>query len=164
MAVFGIVMMLKPVVPLSPVTVKDTVVELEDRVVNIVTLEIWDIVTFPLIARSTVLPLSVFALTVVSNGVEEGDGVAVGVGVLVGFDVGVVVEVGVGLGVDIEVGSGVGEAVGVGEGVGEAVGVGEGVGEAVGVGEGVGEAVGVGEGVGEREFTVRVAALLVTVL
>ena len=60
-AVFGIVMLLKPVVPFSPVTVKDTVVELADWFVAIVTLDIWELVTFPLIARSTVAPLSVFA-------------------------------------------------------------------------------------------------------
>ena len=36
---------------------------------------------FPLIARLTVAPLSVLAFTVVSNGVGEGDGFAVGVGV-----------------------------------------------------------------------------------
>jgi hypothetical protein len=149
-------MMLKPVVPLSPVTVKDTVVELEDRVVNTATLENWALVTFPLIARSTVAPLSVLAFTVVSNGVGEGDGFGVGVGIIVGFGV----DIGTDVGVVVEVGDG--EGVGVGDGEGVGVGDGEGVG--VGDGEGVGVGDGEGVGVGEREFTVRFAALLVTAL
>ena len=53
--------------------------------------------TFPLIARSTVAPLSVLAFTVVSNGVGEGDGFGwiVGFGVEITMLVGMVVEVGV---------------------------------------------------------------------
>jgi hypothetical protein len=38
-ALFGMVTLLKPVVPLSPVTVKDTVVDVADWFVAIVTLE-----------------------------------------------------------------------------------------------------------------------------
>ena len=70
-----------PVVPLSPVTVKDTVVVEADWFVAIVTLDIWELVMFPLIARSTVAPLAVVAGTVVADGVGEGDGVGVGVDV-----------------------------------------------------------------------------------
>ena len=51
-----------------------------DWFVAIVTLDIWELVMFPLIARSTVVPLPVVAGTVVADGVGEGDGV-VGVGV-----------------------------------------------------------------------------------
>ena len=50
-AVFGIVILLKPIVSLSPVTVKDIIVEFADWFVDIVTLDIWKLVTFPLIAR-----------------------------------------------------------------------------------------------------------------
>jgi hypothetical protein len=127
MAFLGIVTLLKPVVPLWPVTVIESVVELVDWFVVIVTLDIWELVIFPRIARLTVAPLSVLAFTVVSNGVGEGDGFAVGVGVAFG----VLVDVGV----DVGVGSSVGEDVGVGEGV--VVDVGVGMGEDVGVGESV---------------------------
>jgi len=89
----GIVTLPKPVVPLSPVTVKDTVVDVADWFVAIVTLDIWELVTFPLIARSTVAPLSVVAAMVVGDGVGAGEGV--GVGVEVGAGVGVGVGVGV---------------------------------------------------------------------
>lgn len=82
-------------VPLSPVTVKDTVVDVADWFVAIVTLDIWRLVTFPLIARVTVAPLSVVAVTFVADGVGVGDGFGVGVGVGLG------VGVGVGLGVAV---------------------------------------------------------------
>jgi hypothetical protein len=111
MAVFGIVMLLKPVVPLWPITVIAKVVELAAWLVVRVTLDIWALVTFPLIARLTVAPLSVLAFTVVSNGVGEGDGFAVGVGVDV--------RIGVGGGSDVLEGGAVGLVVGVGAGVGE---------------------------------------------
>ena len=86
-------MLPKPVVPLSPVTVKDTVVVLADWFVVIVTLDICELVMFPLIERSTVAPLSVVAGTVVADGVGVGEvvvgvGVAVGMGVEDGDDVG----------------------------------------------------------------------------
>ena len=71
------VMLLKPVVPLSPVTVKDTVVDVADWFVAIVTLDICELVMFPLIVRSTVAPLAVVAGTVVTDGVGEGDGTGV---------------------------------------------------------------------------------------
>lgn len=75
-ALIGIVMLPKPMVPLSPVTVKDTVVELLGWFVVIVTLDIWALVMFPLIARSIVEPLSVVAGKVVDDigGVDEGVG------------------------------------------------------------------------------------------
>ena len=44
-------MLLKPVVPLSPVTVKDTVVVLTDWLVVISTLDICGLVMFPLIVK-----------------------------------------------------------------------------------------------------------------
>ena len=65
-------------VPLSPVTVKDTVVDVADWFVAIVTLDICALVTFPQIARSTVAPLSVVAGTVVAEGVADGVGVGDG--------------------------------------------------------------------------------------
>jgi hypothetical protein len=79
--------------------VKDTVVDAADWFVAIVTLDIWELVTFPLIARSTVAPLPVVADTVVADGVGEGDGVGVGVGAEVGAAVGE----GDGVGVGVEV-------------------------------------------------------------
>jgi len=88
-------MLLKPAVPLSPVTVKDTLVVLEDWFVTIVTLDICELVMFPEIVSSTVAPVSVVASTVVADevGVVVGVGTAVGVGVGVGVgdgdDVGV---------------------------------------------------------------------------
>jgi hypothetical protein len=110
--VFGIVITQKPVVPLSPVNVKDTVVNTADWFVCIVTLEIWRPVKFPLFIRVTVVPLSVVTVIFVTNGVTEGEGVEVevGVGVELGADVDVGVEG------DVEVGSGVSNGVGVGEG------------------------------------------------
>ena len=75
------VILLKPVVPLSPVTVKDTVVDAADWFVAIVTLDIWLLVMFPLIARSTIEPLSVVAGTVVADDVSAGVEAEVGVGV-----------------------------------------------------------------------------------
>jgi hypothetical protein len=120
-------------VPLSPVTVKDTVVEIADWLVDIVALDNWRLVTFPLSARSTIEPLSVVAFIVVFNGVGEGDGLDVGVGVGVGVAFGVLVGVGFDVGVDV----GVGVEVGVGSGVGEGVGVGVGVEVGVGVGASV---------------------------
>ena len=92
---FGIVRLLKPVVPSCPVKVKVTVINWEDWFVVIVTLDIWELVIFPLIAKLTVAPLSVLAFTVVSNGVEEGDGFAVELGVTCG----VPVDLGVGVGI-----------------------------------------------------------------
>jgi len=87
-------MLLKPVVPLSPATMKDTVVVVTDGFVAMVTSDICELVMFPLIARSTITPLSVVALTIVAEGVAVGDGFA-----------------GVGVGVDINVGVGVGAGV-----------------------------------------------------
>jgi hypothetical protein len=93
--------LLKPVLPLSPVTVKDTVVDVADWFVAIVTLDTWELVTFPQIARSTIAPLSVVAGTVVAVGVGAGVGVAVGEGEGDGVGVAVGVAVGVGVGVGV---------------------------------------------------------------
>ncbi len=105
--VFDMVMLLYPVVLFSPVTVKDTVVA-EDWFVAMVTLDICELVMFPVIVRSIVVPLSVIAFTVASYGVGEGVGVGVGVwfGVLVGFGVDIGFGVGVGGGVISGVGGG----------------------------------------------------------
>jgi hypothetical protein len=87
------VTLLKPVVPFSPVTVKETVIVVADWFVAIVTLDIWELVMFPLIVRYTVAPLSVFAGTVVADDVGVGEVVVVGVEVAVGLGVGVVARV-----------------------------------------------------------------------
>jgi hypothetical protein len=121
--------LLKPVVPLSPVTIMDIVVELVEWFVVIVALDIWVLVMFPLIARLTVATLSILAFTNVSSGVGEGDGFAVGVGVAFG----VLVVVGVEVGLGSDVGKGVGVVVGSDVGVGAGEGVGEGTGVEVGV-------------------------------
>ncbi|MGA2681194.1 MAG: hypothetical protein ABSF44_05270 [Candidatus Bathyarchaeia archaeon] len=67
-----------------------------------VTSDICELVMFPLIARSTITPSSVVALTSGAEGVAVGNafaGVGVGVGVGVGINVGVGVGAGVGVGV-----------------------------------------------------------------
>jgi hypothetical protein len=115
MAVFGIVMLLKPVVAFGPVIVKDTVVVVAGWFDVIVALDICELVMFPLIASSTVAPLSIVAGTVVANGVGVGDGVGDGVGV------GVAVGLGVGVGAGVGVVVGEGDGVGVGANVAERV-------------------------------------------
>jgi len=110
---FGIVMLLKPVAPVGPVIVKDTVVVALGWYDVIMTLDIWELVTFPLIARSTDAPLSIVACTVVAEGVEVGDGAAVGVAVVSGVCVGVGVDIVVGVGVDVGVEVGVSVGAGV---------------------------------------------------
>ena len=91
-AVFGIVILPKPTVPFGPVIVKDTVVVAVVWFVVIAALDICELVIFPLIASSTVTPLSVLAGTAVGNGVGEGFGV--GDGVSVGASLGLGVWVG----------------------------------------------------------------------
>ena len=91
----GMVMLLKPVVPLSPVTVKDTVIVEVAGFVRIVTLDICELVMFPVSKRSTIAPLAVVAGTAADDEVGVGDVVGVGV------DVGKVVGVGVGDGEDV---------------------------------------------------------------
>ncbi len=105
MAVFGIVMLQKPVVEVGPVIVKDILVVLAVWFDVIVALDICELVMFPLISMLIVDPFSVVAGRVVINGVGVGDGV--GDGVRVGFGVGEGVEVGSGLGVSLGVGVGV---------------------------------------------------------
>lgn len=83
-------MLLNPVVPLTPVTVKETVVVVADWFVAIAMLVICELVMFPLIPISTFAPLDVVAVT---YSVGVGVGVVLGLGVAVGVDV--VVEVGV---------------------------------------------------------------------
>jgi len=122
MAVFGIVMLPRPVVPFGSVIAKDTVVVLVGWYDVILTFDICELVTFPPIVRSTVVPLPVVAGTLVANGVGVGDGV--GPGVVVGLGVGVLV------GLDVEVGSEEGVAVGEGDGVGDSANVAEKVFEA----------------------------------
>ena len=109
MAVFGIVMLQKPVVEFGPVIVKDNAVVLAVWFDVIVVLYICELVMFPLIARLIVAPLSVVAGVVVIDGVGVGVGVGDGVGDGdgVGFGVGDGVEVISGLGVTLGVGVGV---------------------------------------------------------
>jgi hypothetical protein len=151
-ASFGIVMFPKPVVPLGPVIVKATVVVVLERYDVIEALNICELVTFPLITRSTVSPLFVVDTTVVTDGVGVGDGFASGVSVTVEVPVGVAggveVEVGFGVPVAVAVSVGVGLGVGVEVDVGFGVGLGEGLGEGEGDGDGLGEGEGEGEGVG----------------
>ena len=85
-------MLPKPTVPLDPVTVKDTAVVLA-WFVAIVASDICELVMFPLSEKSTVAPLLVVAVTVVTDEVGVGDGVEVGV--VLGSSVGVDVDVGV---------------------------------------------------------------------
>ena len=85
-------MLLKPVVSLFPVTVKDTVVIIADGFIAIVTLDIWELVMFPLMVRSIISPLAVVVGTVVVDEVGVDDGVSVEVGVTVGIGVGVGVD------------------------------------------------------------------------
>ena len=76
-------MLLKPRLPLSPVTVKNNPVVVA-LLAAIVTLDICELVMFPLRVRLTVFPLSVAAGTVEFGcvpGVGVGDEVGVGVGV-----------------------------------------------------------------------------------
>lgn len=88
----------KPVEPLSPVRMKDTVVVRADWFVAILTLDICELVMFPLISRSTVTPLLVVAGTVV---VGEGAGVGAGFAVAVCECAGDAVEAGVGFGAKV---------------------------------------------------------------
>ena len=136
----GIVIMPNPEVPSSPVIVKATCVDAADWFVVILRWDICELVMFPLISRSTVVPLSVVAGTVVKGvGFGVGVGVTVGVGVGVGVGEAVGVGVGVGGGVGVETGSGVGEVSGdEGAGVGDGSIVGVGVSVGVGVDEGSG--------------------------
>jgi hypothetical protein len=128
-------------VPFSPVKVKATDVDEADGLLVIVMLDIWELVMFPLTAKTTVSPLSVVAVTFVAERVETGEVVLVGVGVGLGNGKGVAEVVGVRVEINVEVGEGVGAIVDVGFGVAVKVGAVERVG--VGVGEGVGEAEGV---------------------
>jgi hypothetical protein len=73
--------------PLSPVTVKDNVATEVDWLVTIVTLDICELVMFPLSARSTVAPPSVVAATVIIDDTCEDGGTGDGIGVGVGFTV-----------------------------------------------------------------------------
>src|SRR5664280_1221583 len=91
-------MLPKPVVPLGPVIVKATVVVVVGIYDMIEALVICELVTFPLITRSTISPLFVVDTTVLTDVVGVGDGFANGVGVTV--------EVPVGVPADVEVGSG----------------------------------------------------------
>ena len=93
-------MLPKPTVPLGPDITKDTVAVVSAWFVVIVAFDICELVMFPLSARSTVAPLLVVAVTVVTEGVGVGDGVVAGVVVGLGVVAGVVV----GLGVEVDVG------------------------------------------------------------
>ena len=120
-------MLPKPVVPLAPVTVKDSVVEEVALSVAIVMLDICELVILPVILRLTVEPLDVFAWTVVGTGVGVGVGAVVGFGVTTGCAVGTGVITGTAVGIAVGIGVGVAVGIGVGVAVGAGVGVGVGV-------------------------------------
>ena len=84
-------MLLKPVVPVSPVRVNDIVVSPEDWLVVIVALVICEAVMFPLMGRLVVVLLMVACMV-------AGFRVGVGVGFVVGVWVGLGEGVGVGIG------------------------------------------------------------------
>ena len=98
--------MLKPVVPLSPLSVKEMVVDEVDQSVASAKSDICEMDTFPPMARSTVAPLSVVTCTVVI-GVGLGGEVVIGVGLTVGIGVGVAIDIGDGVSVVEGVGVGV---------------------------------------------------------
>ena len=79
---FGIVMLLKPKVPISPVTMNDSPVAVA-LFTAIITLDICVLVMFPLRVSLTVFPLSVVAVTV-AFACAAGVGVGIEVGVCVG--------------------------------------------------------------------------------
>jgi hypothetical protein len=66
------VMLVKAVVPFSPVTVKASVVVLADWLVSIVIWDICELAMFPLIMRLTVEPLFVVACIFVEVGLGLG--------------------------------------------------------------------------------------------
>jgi hypothetical protein len=101
MAFFGIVMLPRPAVPFGPTIVKDNVVILVSWYDVINASDICELVTFPLMARSTLAPVPVIAGTVVADGVGVGDEVGVGVGVVVGLGYGVGEGDGVGVGANV---------------------------------------------------------------
>ena len=78
----------KPEVPLGPVIVKSMAVDVSVWFVVIMRLNICELVMFPSIPKSIVVPLSVVAGTV-AIGVGFGVGVDVGVGFCVGGVVGI---------------------------------------------------------------------------
>jgi hypothetical protein len=84
-------MLPNPVEPLGPVIVKATIVVASGRSDMIEASDICELVTFPVITRSTTSPLIVVDSTVLAEGLGEGDGFADGVGVTVGALVGVAV-------------------------------------------------------------------------
>jgi len=119
MAVFGIVILPKPIVSFGPFIVKDNVVVVVDWFEVIVALDTCELVMFPVIAISIIAPLSVLAGTVVGNGVSVGVGVGDGVDDGVGVRVAVGSSVGVGIGVSVAVGEGT--IVGVGANVADSI-------------------------------------------
>jgi len=106
-------MLPRPADPFGPTILKDTVVILVSWYDVINASDICELVTFPLMARSTVAPVPVVAGTVVADGVGVGDEVGVGEGVVVGLGIGVGAGrgVAVGRGGGVEVGANVAEMV-----------------------------------------------------
>jgi hypothetical protein len=80
-------MLQKPAAPFGPVNVNDNVVVLEDRSDVIEASDSCELVTLPLMKRSTVASLSVVAGTVVADGVGVGDEVGFGEGEVIGLRV-----------------------------------------------------------------------------
>lgn len=75
----GMVMLLKPLLPVGPDTMKLMAVVCEAWLVPIVMLVIWLLVMLPLIWRLTFVPSSFVACTMVGVGVGVGVGIGVGV-------------------------------------------------------------------------------------
>ena len=109
-------MLPRPAVSFGSTILNDTVVILVSSYDVINASDICGIVTFPLMARSTVAPVPVVAGTVVADGVGVGDEVGIGDGVVISLGVGV----GVGDGVVVGEGDGVGVGANVAEMVFEA--------------------------------------------
>jgi hypothetical protein len=103
------VILLKPIVPLCPVSEKDMMVAEADWFVAILTSLICELVIFPLMVKLTVEPLLSVASTFVAKGLGDGVITITGVGVNVGrvnptgeVGAGVIKGLGTGVGVVLE--------------------------------------------------------------
>jgi len=91
-------MLLNPMVPFSPVIVKDTAIVISDWFVVMAISDICELVTFPVIAKFIIEPLFAVPATDV---VAEGEGVVCGGGIGVGVFVGVGVRSGLRKGIGV---------------------------------------------------------------
>ncbi len=90
------VTLLKPIVPLCPVKVKEKIVVVVEVFTEIMAFNIWEPVMLPFSERVTIAPLSV-----------DTCNVDFGLGVWAGEGVGVGIRIGVGAGVTVAFGAGV---------------------------------------------------------